>query len=371
MKKVSIIFVLLLNVLFAFSQVTYQYDNLYRLQKVEYPNGVKVEYTYDELGNRLTKTVSGAISVARVTVTANNPNMGSVTGGGNYALNSNVTISATPNTGYRFVEWHDGITQNPRTIIVTQDTTFTALFEAVDYQVLLSSNDVSRGTLAGNGTYAFNSVATISATANPGYRFVFWSDGNTDNLRAITVTQDTAFVALFGIEDMYYVYAAPNNPTMGNVTGSDDYNNKKSHGERSPIFKKEYAANSVAIITAIPNNGYRFVRWNDDNTDNPREFTVTGDTIFTAIFDMANIIEDMATSTISIYPNPATDNINITLPENTHQALFTLYDMQGKALIRKEIGNRDVVSVSGLAAGIYVYSVRTATMNYTGKVVKE
>jgi hypothetical protein len=45
--------------------------------------------------------------------------------------------------------------------------------------------------------------------------------------------------------------------------------------------------------------------------------------------------------------------------------------MQDKALIRKNISNRDVISVSGLAAGIYVYSVKTAAMNYTGKVVKE
>jgi YD repeat-containing protein len=68
MKKVSIISILLLNALFAFSQVTYQYDNLYRLQKVEYSNGVKVEYTYDELGNRLTKTVSSSNAVTDVSL---------------------------------------------------------------------------------------------------------------------------------------------------------------------------------------------------------------------------------------------------------------------------------------------------------------
>jgi YD repeat-containing protein len=58
MKKISIITVLLLNVIFAFSQTTYQYDNLNRLTQVNYSNGTSVVYTYDELGNRTKKTVS-------------------------------------------------------------------------------------------------------------------------------------------------------------------------------------------------------------------------------------------------------------------------------------------------------------------------
>jgi YD repeat-containing protein len=68
MKRILIISVLLLNALLAYSQVTYQYDNLNRLQKVEYAGGVTIEYTYDELGNRLTKTVSGNVAVTGVSL---------------------------------------------------------------------------------------------------------------------------------------------------------------------------------------------------------------------------------------------------------------------------------------------------------------
>ena len=39
--------------------------------------------------------------------------------------------------------------------------------------------------------------ATIAATANAGYHFVQWSDGNTDNPRTLTVTTDTILVAEF------------------------------------------------------------------------------------------------------------------------------------------------------------------------------
>jgi len=66
MKKISTITVLLLNALLAFSQVTYQYDNLYRLKQVSYPNGTSVVYTYDELGNRLQKTIVGTVAVTSV-----------------------------------------------------------------------------------------------------------------------------------------------------------------------------------------------------------------------------------------------------------------------------------------------------------------
>lgn len=40
-----------------------------------------------------------------------------------------VIITATPNTGYSFTQWSDGNTDNPRTIILQQDTSFCALFD--------------------------------------------------------------------------------------------------------------------------------------------------------------------------------------------------------------------------------------------------
>ena len=54
--------------------------------------------------------------------------MGTVSGGGSYAAGATATLTATPNTGYHFVQWQDGNTQNPRTITVTGDATYTAAF---------------------------------------------------------------------------------------------------------------------------------------------------------------------------------------------------------------------------------------------------
>ncbi len=43
--------------------------------------------------------------------------------------NSNAIIEALPNRGYHFQKWSDGNTDNPRTVAVSSDTSFVALFE--------------------------------------------------------------------------------------------------------------------------------------------------------------------------------------------------------------------------------------------------
>lgn len=65
-----------------------------------------------------------------ITVNANNTAWGTVTGGGTYTENASATLTATANEGYKFVGWQDGNTNNPRTITVTQNATYTATFEA-------------------------------------------------------------------------------------------------------------------------------------------------------------------------------------------------------------------------------------------------
>ena len=54
--------------------------------------------------------------------------MGWVSGEGLFNLNEEIVIRAYPKTGYRFASWYDGVTDNPRTAILTQDTIFIALF---------------------------------------------------------------------------------------------------------------------------------------------------------------------------------------------------------------------------------------------------
>lgn len=65
------------------------------------------------------------------------------------------------------------------------------------YMVSVTSNNNTMGTVTGGGYYPLNRTAIISAKANAGYRFVRWSDGNTQANRAITVTGSTSYIAYF------------------------------------------------------------------------------------------------------------------------------------------------------------------------------
>ena len=73
--------------------------------------------------------IFGADSTA-ITITASpkDPAMGSVTGSGIYAWGDTATLTATPNSGYLFSRWSDGVADNPRTFVVTEEVTLEAIF---------------------------------------------------------------------------------------------------------------------------------------------------------------------------------------------------------------------------------------------------
>ena len=134
-----------------------------------------------------------AVSTPTITVTVNDATMGSAT----YTLDGNTAVlTATANEGYEFTAWNDGNTENPRTVTITSDTAFMAIFaEAVSTPTItLTVNDETMGS----ATYTLDgNTAVLTATANEGYSFLTWSDGNTENPRTVTVTSDTAFMAIF------------------------------------------------------------------------------------------------------------------------------------------------------------------------------
>ena len=59
---------------------------------------------------------------------------GTVTEGGTYAEGTEITLTATPDEGYQFTQWSDGSTDNPRTLVLTQDTSLVAYFEIIYLQ---------------------------------------------------------------------------------------------------------------------------------------------------------------------------------------------------------------------------------------------
>ncbi len=203
----------------------------------------------------------------QLTVNSNNTIQGTVSGGGTYDYLSVHTITATANYGYHFTQWNDGNTNNPRTITLTQDTSFTAVFAKNVYTISVNSGNTTMGSVSGSSTSEYLDTISLTATPNYGYHFTQWNDGNTSNPRTVVVTRDSIFTAQFTY-NQYSISLNTDNSIHGAVSGGGNYN---------------YLSN--CIITAIANYGYHFTQWSDDNTNTPRTITLTQDTSFTAYFE--------------------------------------------------------------------------------------
>lgn len=179
-----------------------------------------------------------------------------------------ITFTAEPNYGYHFTGWSDGVLDNPRTIYLTCDTTFTAIFAPNQYSIDVSCYE-QPARVEGDvrGSYDYLSELTFSVTPHYGYHFTQWNDGNTDNPRTITITQDTAFGAI--IVKNQYQLSLVCDENRGTISGEQG--------------KFEYL--SVHECEAIPNYGYHFTQWSDGHTGNPRLIELMQDTIITAEFE--------------------------------------------------------------------------------------
>ena len=141
--------------------------------------------------------------VYTLTVTANDPAMGTVEGAGTYAEGATATLTATPAAGHQFLNWTVGgetLSENPLTLTVTGDITAVANFAVIEHTVTATANDPAMGTVEGAGTYEEGATATLTATANTGYAFVSWLvDGETftDNPLILTVESDVVIEATF------------------------------------------------------------------------------------------------------------------------------------------------------------------------------
>ena len=115
------------------------------------------------------------------------------------------TIIANPKYGYNFANWTGDHTGTDATFVLNADdnvdVAYTANFGYEQFDVTLTANSDARGNVIGAGTYSYGNIINISAAANTGFHFVQWNDGNTDNPRALLIQNDTAFEAVFGMDD--------------------------------------------------------------------------------------------------------------------------------------------------------------------------
>ncbi|MBQ4420942.1 MAG: leucine-rich repeat domain-containing protein [Bacteroidales bacterium] len=370
------------------------------------------------------------IDTHNVVVNTNDETLGEVAGGGIFDYGSSVSLQATAVTGYHFSQWNDGNTDNPRTIVITQDTSFVAIFEIDTFFVSVVANDETMGTTPGSGIYDWNTEISVSATAEEHYHFVSWLDGNTSNPRIVIIDKDTTFVAMFEEDDKYSLQVVSSNNTMGTVEGSgiyyagenvrikaianEHYNfSQWSDGSTDnprwitvisdntfvANFAKdtylvsvesenlamgtvggsgEYEYGENIFISATSSEGYKFLQWNDGNTDNPRQIRVENDSTFIANFTVDDGVglqdKEKDDISISLYPNPTSENSLLSVKGLNEDATVVLTDVQGKVIASSKLmkGHQTMeIESARLASGIYYVRVQTANSVRTEKLIKE
>ena len=196
------------------------------------------------------------------TVTISNDGNGSGTASPSAAVvGTEITLTATPNTGYRFKEWEiisGGVTiTNNKFTMPDGNVEVKAIFEKdappapTEYTVTVTSG--------GNGTASVSHAKavvgteiTLTATPNTGYRFKEWeiiSGGVTITSNKFTMPDGNVEVRALFEKD------APPAPTEYTVTVTSGGNGTASASHAKAVVGTEIT------LTATPNTGYRFKEW--------------------------------------------------------------------------------------------------------------
>lgn len=74
---------------------------------------------------------------------------------------------------------------------------------------------------------------------------------------------------------------------------------------------------------------------------------------------------------VSVYPNPANDNLFVELDSKTKNAQITISDLSGKLIINNILLNQNNIDISGLQLGMYMLTVSTENGSETVKFIKQ
>ncbi len=185
-------------------------------------------------------------------------------------------VRAVPADGFAFRGWSDGITTPDRTDLIKGDLNLVAEFTAEalpDKSYVFSYAAGEGGSIQGS---AFQNVfegyhgTTVTAVPNPGYLFAGWSDGVTTPERTDVATQNLAVTALFerdaAVHTLTYLPS-----TGGTIVGATP--------------QQLAAGQTGTSVTATPLEGYRFLGWDDGETNPTRSDSITEDKTITALFE--------------------------------------------------------------------------------------
>ncbi|MCF7940628.1 MAG: PQQ-binding-like beta-propeller repeat protein [Spirochaetia bacterium] len=192
-----------------------------------------------------------------------------------YEVGEQVTITVEAETGYKFSGWTGDLTgdENPRTLILQQDITATAVFTAlpVTYTLTVGSADHGHVTVDGQefsgDEFDTGSIVELTAVPDTGYEFSGWTGDTTSSAQTLSVTMDSD-------KQITPVFTAlPATYTL--TVGSADHGHVTVDDVQ--IIQEDYARDSTVVLTPVADAGYEPSGWTGDITSGMEELTITMD----------------------------------------------------------------------------------------------
>ena len=289
---------------------------------------------------------------------------GTATGGGSFTYGETCTLTATPNTGYAFVNWTKNgtvVSNNASySFTVTGNGSYVAHFDVARYTLTVLAEPAEGGTVHGGGTYQYGQTATLRTTANEGYTFVNWTkDGSvvsSNPILHVVVREDAVYVANYSI-NVFEISASTDPHNTGEITGTGFYN----YGE-------------TCTLTVIPHEDYEFVNWTLDGEVVSEEasfsFVVTESHQYFAHLQYVEGVFEHGGITVSLYPNPTKSKLTIEASEPVN--MLKVYNINGALVYRQnDCSDKVVINVENYAIGTYMIRLTTDSSVEIRRFVKE
>jgi len=331
-----------------------------------------------------------------VTITTNVSPAGSgtVTGGGTYSVGDPVTLTATPESGYSFVNWNTGSTDNPLTFNASVDATYTANFQ--ETEIPCDAITTFPWTEGFEGaTFPPDCWTNIDADGD-GYAWQNWLIGN-DEVTVMPISGHESATAAGSASYLNGVGALhPNNwlitpplqfPEEGSVeltywVGAIDAGYPAEHYEVRVSTTGTAMADFTDLLLAETLTASD-ANWRQVTLDLS---AYTGQTIYIAFVhnnttdqyimridditvNVTSGVNNNQASNITVYPNPVSTTFVI---NNAAGSQAKIYDVSGKMVYTAPVTtDNQTVDISNVSAGVYFLELQSSTSKSTVKLIKE
>jgi hypothetical protein len=333
-------------------------------------------YTYN-LSN-VTEDISVVVTytpiIYNITIVSGNNGSASVNGGNTITVEDNKTLTITPDNGYTLnrllinnspVEAEkdgDNFTYNLSGI--SEDINIGILFTTREYIVTVNAGNNGSASKPNNKTITIGDDLTITITPNKGYKVSKAMLNNTNIIEQLVQEYDTY---------KYTIQNISSDMTVDIEFAAIPYNivvEFNEGGTVTPSGSTTATIEDVVQFTLRVNEGYKLtsamlneVKITENLTLNNDIYTynlndIDRDYTLKVQFDkkQTSDINGYNTGNIKLWPNPASDFIQITLDNTENNSIVKIINTTGNTVFLGRYNN-DLIDISNLPVGVYTLQV--------------